>query len=134
MKGNLQSEIEAGVRQALASLGIVLPSQPASDQDHPSYVAFGSPEHAQFLGLVSVNEGDDTTGFVTYTSQATGKTYRLEDELGVLAHYPSTDPAKAALVVLRQKVNVLESGKPEVPANAPKLWEPVDRYATLVSR
>ena len=128
----LQNEIEAGVRRVLAGMGISIPTPPASDQDHPSYIAHGSAEHAQFMGLVIVDEGDDPTGFVTYTSKDTERTYRLEDEMIALTHYPGNDPEKAALMVLRQKVNELETGQPEAPANAPDLWEPVDKYTVLV--
>lgn len=131
-KRQLQGEIEAGVRRVLAGMGIAMPAPPASEE-RTDYIKHGSAEHAQFLGLVIVDEGDDPTGFVTYTSKDTERTYRLEDEMIALTHYPSADPEKAALMVLRQKVNELEAGKPEAPSNAPDLWEPVDKFATLLS-
>lgn len=133
MATKLQQQIDAGVRDALARLGLQLPGATVQ-AEQTDYIAFGSDEHRQFLGLAIVDENDDPTGFVTYTSKETGTTYRLEDELGVLAHYPSADPEKAALMVLRQKVNVLESGEPEPPANAPSLWQPVDQFAVLIGR
>jgi hypothetical protein len=102
----------------LAQLGI---REAASEdpKENPNYIGFGSDAHAQFLGLVKVQEGDDLTGFETFTSQESGVTYRLEDEIGAVSLYPGLDPAKAAILVLRQKVNVLEGGEPEAPANAP---------------
>lgn len=61
--------------------------------------------------------------YVIYTSQK--GTYRLEDEIGAAHLLPGTDPEKAALFVLRQKVSSFESGKPQVPANAPAMFRPV---------
>ena len=129
MAKSIQQQIDAGVREALARLGFnVSPAVP--DGPDPNFIAHGSPEHAQFIGLKVVEDSDDPTGFVTYASNDT--TYRLEDELGVLAHYPGVDPEKAALMVLRQKVSELEAGEPKAPANAPSLWQPVDQYTVLV--
>ena len=133
MTTKLQKQIDAGVRDALARLGIQLPGT-AAQVEQTDHIAFGSDEHRQFLGLAVVDENDDPTGFVTYASKESGTTYRLEDELGVLALYPGVDPEKAALMVLRQKVNVLESGEPQPPANAPNLWQPVDKFAVLIGR
>jgi hypothetical protein len=130
---SLQDQIDAGVRAALARLGITIPVAASDDPtEQPGYIAHGSPEHAQFLGLVVVDDDDDPTGFVTYESRETGRTFRLEDELGAVAHYPGVDPDKAALMLLRGKVNVLEGGPPEAPANTPSMWTPVDQYTVLV--
>jgi hypothetical protein len=131
MAKSLQQQIDAGVREALARLGLQLPGAVEQD-DEINIIPFGSPGHRQFLGLIIVDEDDDPTGFVTYTSKETGTTYRLEDELGVLMHHPGVDPDKAALMVLRGKVNVFESDGSEVPANAPLLWQPVDQFTVLV--
>ena len=133
MAKSLQQQIDAGVREALARFGMQLPGTVAQD-DEVNFIGFGSPEHRQFLGLIVVDEDDDPTGFVTFTSKETGTTYRLEDELGVLMHHPGVDPDKAALMVLRGKVSVFESGEPEAPANAPLLWQPVDRFTVSVGR
>ena len=133
MAESLQQKIDAGVRDALARLGLSLPG-PVQDDDKVNFIGFGSPEHRQFLGLIVVDKDDDPTGFVTYTSKGTETTYRLEDELGVLMHHPGVDPDKAALMVLRGKVSVFESGEPEAPANAPLLWTPVDQFTVLVGR
>lgn len=132
-KQTLQQQIDAGVRAALAQLGISVPTPASADPtEHLDYVSFGSERHRALLGLVEVNEGDDVAGFTTFTSLNTGKTYRLEDEIGVLAMYPGVDPEKAAVIVLRQKINELEAGEPPVFERAPKLWQPIDN-ATLVA-
>lgn len=95
----------------------------------PGFIEHGSPEHATFLGLIEVSPDDiervvEQDKTIVYKSHATGTYYRLQDEIGLLRHYPGIDPEKAALIVLRQKVGVLESGKPEAPKNAPSLWRP----------
>lgn len=115
-----------------ALLGIGAPTPSGDPKDRPDYIEHGSPKHAQFLGLVLVDEADDPTGYVTYQSRDTGRTYRLADEIGVLTHYPGTDPAQAALMILRQKIGELESGKPQAPANAPSMWVPVDQFTTQI--
>ena len=112
-----------------AMLGLAPSGGPESQINHMEH---GSDEHAQFLGLVVVDDDDDPTGFTTYLSKQTGRLFRLEDELGAVAHYPGVDPDKAALMLLRGKVNVLESGPPEAPPNTPSLWQPVDQYTVLV--
>ena len=127
------SEQVKELRDLLASHGIVMPGERNQPEMRTDYIAFGSDEHRQFLGLVVVDDGDDPTGYTTYKSQSSGITYRLEDEIGAVYHYPGMDPEKAALIVLRQKINELEGGVPEPPANAPSLWQPVDQYTTLVS-
>ena len=134
MATKLQQQIADGVREALAQLGIQLPGVAQQDEEQLNYIGFGSDEHRAFLGLAIVDENDDPTGFVTYTSKETDVTYRLEDELGVVSHYPGVDPDKAALMVLRQKVNELEGGEPKAPANAPGLWQPVDQFAVPIGR
>lgn len=124
-KQTLQQQIDAGVRVALARLGIVAagPVEPGGQTD---YVAFGSDRHLALLGLVKVDEGDNVQGFTTFTSPDTGDTYRLDDEMSVLSMYPGVDPEKAAVIVLRQKINVFEGGEPEPPDNAPNMWQPFD--------
>jgi hypothetical protein len=90
----------------------------------PDYIAHGSPQHAVFLGLVGVDDEDAARadGYTVYRSRTSGNAWRLDDEIGVMHHYPGVDPAKAALLVLRQKVNELESGPPQPPANAPEMF------------
>jgi hypothetical protein len=129
---SLQEQINVGVRDALASMGFALPGQ-GSQNVQTDGVEFGSDEHRQFLGLVVVDENDDPTGYTVYKSRETGITYRLEDEIGVVSLYPGVDPDKAAVIVLRQKINELEAGPPPIPANAPSLWQPVDKYTVPVS-
>jgi len=116
--------------EAMLGLGSASSDDPADD---PNFIAHGSPEHVQFIGLKVIEEGDDVTGYVTFTSQWTGVTYRLEDEMGVLTHFPGIDPDKAIILALRQKVNVIEAGEPIASDRAPSLWQPIDRFVTLVA-
>jgi hypothetical protein len=132
MARNLQEQIDAGVRNALAAMGFTMPGQQRSTK-RTDFIAFGSDEHRRFLGLVVVDEDDDPTGYTTYKSPESGITYRLEDEIGVVGMYPGVDPDKAAILVLRQKINELEGGAPSPPENAPSLWQPIDEHTVLVS-
>ena len=126
-----QSEIRA-LQETVAFLTNTLKAaglMPKPVSEHaPDYVAYGSPRHAALLGLVEVKEQDlaqaQKDKYVLYASPKTGKTYRLEDEIVVMQLYPGVDPEKAATVVLRQKVNGLESGAPKVPDNAPPMFNP----------
>lgn len=99
-------------------------------EDRSDYIAHGSPEHAVFLGLVTVEdvEAAREMGFIVYTSPETDAIYRLDDQITPFMHYP--DPMQVAKLVLMQKVNSLESGKPEPPVNAPSMWVPIDQYTT----
>lgn len=104
--------------------------QERQDRGPPlDFIEHGSDKHVQFLGLIEVQEKDvkqavEEDHYVIYKSRATGRYFRLQDEIGLLRHYPGIDPEKAALVVLRQKIGSLESGKPRAPENAPSLWVP----------
>jgi len=128
---DLQAQIDE-LRAELARRGIAMPAELAErPEDRADYLAFGSPEHAAFLGLVEVDDVDkaEADGYILHTSAETGKTYRLEDEMGASIHYPGIDPEKAAKGLLRQKVSSFESGSPPVPKDAPSMWEPVDYVA-----
>lgn len=118
----LKAQIQE-MREALAALGIRSPRQAGEAEVQTDRIEFGSPEHAAFLGLVEVIEGDDTIALATYTSPRTGKAYRIEDEIGVIARYPHAHPEHAVRLSLQQKVGELES-KPAVPADAPPMWVP----------
>jgi hypothetical protein len=125
----LQAEIE-GLRQLLAQHGITDVIRPVTDPtERADYIAFGSPEHAAFLGLVEIEDVDkaEADGHITYTSPKTGTAYRLEDQVTPFMHYP--DPMQVAKLVLQQKVSSFESGPPQVPKDAPPMWEPVDYVA-----
>lgn len=111
----------ARVEEILARHGISL--EPERTEEQADYIAHGSPQHAAFLGLVEAKK-DDNGDFVTFTSPK-GKTYRLNDELGIVRHYPGIDPEKAARIVLRQLVGELENA-PTVPDDAPPMWRPRD--------
>lgn len=128
-KDDLQAQID-DLRAMLASLGISLPVEMATrPEDRADYIGFGTPEHAAFLGLVEVEDVDKAKadGYILHTSAETDRTYRLADEMGATIHYPGVDPEKAAKGLLRQKVSSFESGPPEVPADAPPPWVPVDQ-------
>lgn len=117
----LQQQIN-GLTALLAQAGITLPQQ--RSEHRPDYIPHGSAQHAVFLGLVEVEDEAEAKaeGYTVYASKQTGKAYRLDDEIGAVSHYPGTDPDKAVLLVLRQKVGSLESGVPQAPAGAPPMF------------
>ena len=126
----LEQQVKA-LQAALERAGIRSPAEPAQrPEDRADYIAHGSPEHAQFLGLVVVKDQKaiEAQGYTVYTSPSTGKLWRLEDETHPLSQYPGMDPDKAILAVLRQKVSSLESGPTpeETIRQAPPMWRPVD--------
>jgi len=117
----LQARLTA-LETMLARLGIRLPAEAAQKpEERADYIAFGSPEHAAFLGIEEANgeEGD-----ITYKSRTSDKTYRLVDEVTPFMHF--SDPQQVAGLVLRQKVGCFEAGPPPIPTNAPAMWEPAD--------
>lgn len=119
---DLQNEI-AVLRGLLAQAGIIQ-NRAQRKQEQTDYVEYGSTRHAAFLGIVEVDDIEQAMrdGYTVYTSVSTKKTWRLEDEIGILKNYPGIDPSKAALLVLRQKVATFEAGKPPIPANAPPMY------------
>ena len=122
----LQAQIDA-LTKRLAQMGITLPAETAErPEDRADYIEFGSPEHAAFLGLIEVEDVDkaDADGHIVHTSPKTGRVYRLEDQVTPFMHYP--DPLQVAQLVLQQKVSSFESGPPQVPEDAPPMWQPVD--------
>lgn len=119
---DLRAEVEA-MRELLAQAGIRC--QPVEAREHfGDYIEHGSKEHEAFLGLVEIAEDDEDTLLVRHTSKSSGRTFCLYDEMEALRHFPHIDPGKAAMLLLRQKVGVLESGPPLVPAGAPPLHNP----------
>jgi len=132
-KQTLQQQIANGVREQLAAMGFTMATDAPSGAQ-TDHIAFGSDKHRQLVGLVKVEEGDDVSGYTTFPSPYSDNVYRLEDELGVVNLYPGVDPDKAAVLMLRQKINVLEGGIPEPPANAPSMWTPVATNMTLLQR
>jgi len=105
----------------LAQAGIT-PRLPASEHA-PDYIEHGSAKHAVFMGLMEVDDVAQAArdGYTVYKSPRTGKNWRLEDEIKATQLVPGVDPTKAILLVLRQKVTSLESGKPTAPPNAPEM-------------
>ena len=124
----LAAQVEQ-LKRILEAHGLRAPVQPVVQKDRPDYIEHGSAQHAAFLGLVEVDKDDKTFTLVTFTSPRTNKTYRLEDEIGAVRHYPGIDPEKAALLVLQQKVNSLEQPV-TVPDNAPEMFIPAAVYPT----
>lgn len=120
-------ELEQQVRELQRILqlrGITTPDL-AEEGPKPDHVEFGSARHAALLGLVEVADGEDVKGLTTYVSPESKRTFRLVDENEPLRAYPAMDPDKSTLILLRQKVNELESGAPPVPASAPEMWRPL---------
>jgi len=122
-------ELEQRVQQLetlLARAGIAAAIAPSDQpEDRPDYIAFGSEQHATFLGLVLLSEGEEPPQGQTHIlTGRDGQLYCLEDELGAMRFYPGLSLDEVAPVVLRQKINCLEGGPPSIPANAPTMWTP----------
>jgi len=119
----LQAQL-ARLEALLDAHGIRAPAQAAeTPEDRPDYIAFGSPEHATFLGLVEVEDVETAKeqGYTVYTSPGRGAHWRLEDETRPLSLYPGMDPEKAIRAVLRQKVAEFEAPPPQAPDSAPPM-------------
>jgi hypothetical protein len=122
----LQAQV-AELQRTLAQNGIRPPLPPVErGTDRADYIAFGSKEHAAFLGLIEVKEGQGGD-FLVYKSETSGKAWRLEDEVTPFMTFP--DPRQVAALVLRQKVSELEAGSPPAPADARPMWQPADEPA-----
>ena len=122
-------ELEQQIQQLkalLASAGITAAVAPSDEpEDRPDYISFGSPEHATFLGLVLLGDGEQPPQGQTHILPGRdGQLYCLEDELGAMRFSPGLSLDEVAPVVLRQKINCLEGGPPSIPANAPTMWTP----------
>lgn len=105
------------LEQVLRAHGIMVDEERV--EERADYIEHGSPDHAQFLGLVKAGKGEEEE-FTVY------KGWRLNDELSPLRFFPGVDPDKAIRAVLRQLVGELEAGRPPVPQDAPPMWTPVD--------
>jgi len=123
----LEAEIQQ-LRAMLEQLGIAaVQSAPSDDpRDAPDFFDWGSPEHAVFLGLVVLSEGETAPMGQQHIipGQIPGNVYCLEDELGAMRFYPGLSLDQVVPVVLRQKINSFESGAPKVPDTAPSMWTP----------
>jgi len=123
----LQAQV-AMLQRTLDAHGIRPPLPPVQrGEDRADYIAFGSEQHAAFLGLVQVADEAQAGDFLTYKSDKTGQVWRLEDEVTPFMTFP--DPRQVAALVLRQKVSTLEAGPPPVPDSAPAMWQPADEPA-----
>ena len=106
--------------QALKAMLGILSETVVTTEDRADYIEHGSDHHAVVLGLVPAESGDED--HITFTSPRSGKTFRLEDELGQFMNFH--DPEKAAQLTLQQKVNELEIA-PGVPDTALPMWQPL---------
>jgi hypothetical protein len=97
-------------------------SLPAERAD---FIEFGSERHAMFLGVTRLaDESEILPGDVCITSNVTGHVYRLDDPITPFMHF--ANPEQAAIMTLRGKIGVLESGGPIVHESAPTMWVPKD--------
>lgn len=123
-------ELEARIQQLeqmLAQSGLMAASMPLDDDPtmRPDYIPFGSQEHATFLGLVLLDDGEEPPQGQTHILKGKdGQLYCLEDELGSMRFYPGLSLNEVAPVVLRQKINCLEGGPPPISDRAPSMWTP----------
>jgi predicted RNA binding protein with dsRBD fold (UPF0201 family) len=120
----LQEQIE-GLRKLLEQHGIADAARFVTDPtERADYIAFGSPKHAAFLGLVKVDDVEraKADGYIVYTSPKTDDSYRLEDQVTPFMHYP--DPKQVAVLVLQQKVSSFEAPPPGPSPDAPPMWDP----------
>ena len=122
-------ELEVQVRQLqemLARAEITAQAPEITEpSDRPDYIGFGTPEHATFLGLVLLEDGQEPPQGQRHILKGTsGQLYCLEDELGAMRFYPGLSLDEVVPVVLRQKINCHEAGVPAPPANAPDMWRP----------
>lgn len=124
----IAKDLELRIQQLEALLeraGIAVRATSDEPQDRADYIEFGSPEHAAFLGLVLLEDGQKPPSGQRYILPGpSGQLYCLEDELGAMRFYPGLSLDEAAPVILQQKINCLESGPPPIPANAPTMWTP----------
>ena len=73
----LEAKIQA-LQHMLEGHGIRLPTETAeTPEERADYIAYGSAEHAAFLGLVEVKNGEDTTPEI-FTSR--GRTWRPQHD------------------------------------------------------
>lgn len=115
-------ELQQQVADLQAKLARLVP-KPAPVAHGPDYIENGSARHAAFLGIAEVQDVEQAIkdGYTVYTSPRTQKSYRLEDEIGSVRFYPGVEPAKAIVLVLRQKVNEFEAPD-TVPTDAPPMF------------
>lgn len=114
---------QVNVLTALLAKAGLLPKAQSTSEHAPDYVAHGSAKHAAMIGLAEVTDIEQAkkAGYIMYTGKS-GKTWRLEDEIGATRFYPGVDPTKAMLMTLRQKVAVIEAGAPPIPQDAPPMY------------
>lgn len=120
-------ELEAQVKQLeniLKQAGLIVEQRSNLPEDSPDYIAPGSPEHAQFIGLILLDDQEDADGRIVYSSRQTEQLYCLEDERAALHHCPGMDRKDAVYTILREKVSTFENCEPVIPENAPSMWTP----------
>jgi hypothetical protein len=93
-------------------------------EDRPDYIPHGSPEHAAFLGLREVDEGDEVA---PKTEGPDGKHYTLSDKTAFgMAVRPEFLQA-----ILEQRAGELTG--PKVPDYAPPMWRPTEVPASGIT-
>lgn len=118
------SEIEA-LRAELAQLKSLLHGMAGVPDKTKSggqsdFIDWGSKRHAALLGIEQVpDEKDLLPGDISFRSPKSDKLYKLSDPVTPFMHF--AQPTEIARLVLRQKVSSFESGRPQVPADAPPL-------------
>jgi len=110
------------LRSLLRQHGIVAPGERPDTTKQHDYVEHGSAQHAQIIGLIEARPEDDTSGYITFKSPQSGRTWRLHDEVTPFMQH--ANPRQVAELVLRQKVSELDAGQPQVPEGAPSMWQP----------
>jgi len=120
-------ELEAQVKQlkdVLKQAGLIVEQRSNLPEDRLDYIAPGSPEHAQFIGLVLLDSPEDADRRTVYTSRKTGRLYCLEDERAALHYCPGMGREDAVYTILREKVSTFENCEPVIPEDAPTMWTP----------
>jgi len=116
----------AQMQAMLEQLGVVPPDKAARPEERSDYIAFGSEEHATFLGLIEVKDLDAAKEdqYTFLAARESDRHFRLADEMAAIRMMRPIEPTKAIKLVLRQKINCLESGIPQPPPDAPAIFSP----------
>lgn len=130
------AELEAQVRELQTLVDRITGRAPrVSDlppEERLDYIAHGSPEHAAFLGLQKLEEGEKAQEFEGSIGElkATGPDgawYTLQD----VTIFGAAVRPEFLLAYLRQRVNELAG--PVVPGYAPPMWRPTEVPASGIT-
>lgn len=120
-KDKLAERLEK-IEVVLARLGINVEAMLVDEKEPTTmrdYIEFGSPAHADLLGLRKATSDDGV--------QLEGWTLQDMTAFGPQA------TENYVREVLRQKVSELKAGKPTPPKNAPSMWRPPARQGSEVT-